>query len=189
MATTDPPPKGSGEPGKPGFPGGYGESTGRGGPGGAGGAGGRGGGESGEPGGLGGQGGAGGSGKDYGRDDTIGRWLDWTVRIVAIVGLLLGGWVAARVQDQAQCQGRFNDRAVALAPVLDKERAAQRTTDEAESQLWSAIDPGDTTPEQKRKVEALFAAYQKSLTARHAAQLDADKARAAHPLPDCPGPQ
>jgi hypothetical protein len=189
MATTDQPHNSPGEPGHPGKPGRKGEPTGRGGGGGEGGAGGRGGGDSGEPGGQGGAGGPGGAGRSYGRDDSVSRWLDWTVRIVVVASIVLNAFVAKQVFAESQCQAKFNDRVTALTPATTKERDTQRATDAAESQLWLSVKPGDQTAEQKAKIQALFTAYQQTLTARNAAQAEADKARAAHPLPDCDGPQ
>jgi hypothetical protein len=184
MAATDRP-RNPGEPGHPGKPGGHGEPTGRGGEGGSGGAGGRGGGDSGEPGGRGGEGGPGGAGRSYDGDDRVSRWLDWTVRIVAVVSLLLTGLIAGKVFRASQCQGRFNERATAIAPALNQERETQRATNQAESQLWLAVRPGDQSPGQRKRLQALFAAYQATLTARNSAQVEADRARAAHPMPTC----
>jgi hypothetical protein len=175
-----------GEPGHPGGPGKQGEETGRGGEGGAGGAGGRGGGDSGEPGGRGGEGGPGGAGRSFGiDDDRANRWLDWTVRIVAVISLLLTGAVAGKVFKGSQCQGRFNERTVAIAPAVDRERETQRAADRAAAQLWLAVNPTDQSPAQLERVRALFANYQKTLNARSEAQAAADKARADHPLPRC----
>jgi len=184
MATTGPPPN-PGEPGHPGLPGHRGESSGRGGEGGGGGAGGRGGGDSGEPGGVGGAGGAGGAGRSYATDDTVSRWLDWTVRIVAVASFIVVSIVAGRVFTQSQCQGKFSDRATAIAPATNRERDTQRATDRAESQLWLGIKPGDDSAAAKARAQALFTAYQATLTARNTAQVQADKARADHPLPTC----
>jgi hypothetical protein len=183
MAATEP--RNPGEPGHPGKQGGPGEDTGRGGEGGSGGAGGRGGGDSGEPGGRGGEGGPGGAGRSYGRDDKVSRWLDWAVRVVAVGSFVLGGLAFGQVYRGAQCQVRFNERATAIAPALNKEREAQRATDQTASQLWLAVNPADQSPEQRKRLRGLFAAYQATLTARNSAQVEADKARAAHPLPQC----
>jgi hypothetical protein len=107
------------------------------------------------------------------------------VRIVAILSFILGGIVAGRVYSQSLCQSQFSDRATAIAPALNAEREAQRATDRAEAQLWVGVKPDDTSPAQQKKTQALFTAYQATLTARNDAQVQADKARAAHPLPSC----
>jgi hypothetical protein len=185
MATTDRPHNRPGEPGHPGKPGHQGEATGRGGGGGEGGAGGRGGGDSGEPGGRGGEGGAGGAGRSYDRDDGISRWLDWTVRAVVVISVIVSSIVGAKVYSDSQCQARFNERATALTPAVNRERDTQRATDTAEAQLWLAVKPGDQSPEQRARLTALFTAYQGTLTARDTARVEADKARATHPLPTC----
>jgi len=107
------------------------------------------------------------------------------VRIVAVASFLIGGAVAGKVYSSSQCQGKFSERATALAPALTKERDTQRAADEAEGALWLAVKPGDQTPEQKQLLQRLFTAYQATIAARHDALVEADKARAAHPLPDC----
>jgi hypothetical protein len=186
MATTDRP--NPGEPGRPGKQGGQGEGSGRsgrGGEGGPGGPGGRGGGESGEPGGRGGEGGPGGAGRSYDGDDRVSRWLDWIVRIVAVVSLLLTGLIAGKVFRASQCQGRFNERTTAITPATNRERDTQRASDDAQDQLWLSIKFGDQSPEQRRRLAELITAYQRTLTDRANARTEADKARAAHPLPDC----
>ena len=191
MTAANQPPDRPGHPGRPGEPGKSGEGTGRGGEGGSGGAGGRGGGPTGEPGGTGGHGGAGGpgaAGEGYGRSAAISRWLDWAVRLAAVLSFLIGGIAISRGFAESKCQGRFNDRTVALAPAVNAERDAQRDADQAGSQLWLAVNPADKTPTQQEKVQKLFAQYQATLAARSAAQEKADQARAAHPLPTCGNP-
>jgi len=116
----------------------------------------------------------------------VSRWLDWTVRAVAVASFVLGGVAAGQVWRQSQCQARFNERAVALTPAANREREAERMAQSAESALWLGVSPdGSQTPAEEAKLRALFAAFQATLTARARAQADADAARVAHPLPTC----
>lgn len=175
-----------GEPGHPGLPGGHGEPTGRGGEGGSGGAGGRGGGDSGEPGGRGGEGGPGGAGRSYGRSDKVSRWFDRSMRIAVVISIVGNAVLGTKVWNDSRCQARFNERATALAPALNKERDTQRAADDAADRLVLGLGAGDS-PAQRQQFQASLRAWQAAITARKGAQVEADKARAAHPLPTCGG--
>jgi hypothetical protein len=93
-----------------------------------------------------------------------------------------------------QCQARVNDalitRTRALVEATDEERRAERAADDAERALFTdpaLIKPvAQRSPADQARILAAFAAYRQSLVELDKERRDADRARAAHPVPAAP---
>lgn len=120
------------------------------------------------------------------------------VGIVVVVASLIAVGASAvstiRGRDFAACQAHYNEvnneRTRILADVGASERAAERRRDDALDATF--LDPalqrpaGQRTPDEQRRVQALFGEYLAAAAALKVERAEADKARAANPVPPPP---
>lgn len=120
--------------------------------------------------------------------------IDWVIRLVGVVGfaalVILYGDFRSYVECQASYNEVINARTRILAEAATQERTAQRATDDAERLLFT--DPlltkpaADRTPAERERLTELFRRYQMALTNLEEERVQADRARAANPVPPPP---
>lgn len=116
------------------------------------------------------------------------------VMVASLVALVLAGYSSYRSRELARCQAQYNEvnnqRTRELTGVAEEERAAERRSSDALGALF--LDPSLQKPAEQRtaadrkRVADLFAAYVAAERAKRAARAEADKARAANPVPPPP---
>lgn len=125
--------------------------------------------------------------------------LTQRLMLAALFLVTLGAFGVATVsefsrQAQARCQAHYNDvnnqRTRLLTGVAEDERVAERAASDALGATF--LDPSLQKPADQRtaadraRVQKLFAAYLAAERVKRAARAEADRARAANPVPPPP---
>jgi hypothetical protein len=113
---------------------------------------------------------------------------------VSLLSFGLSGYAALRYRDYAVCQANYsenlNERTRILTEVGANERAAERRRNDALDATF--LDPAvrksaaERTPEDSRRIEALFGEYLEAARALKTERNLADRARVANPVPPAP---
>lgn len=116
------------------------------------------------------------------------------VLVASLLALVAAGYNGYRSNAFAKCQAHYNEvnneRTRVITESADRERQADRAAEAANAALW--LSPALSKPANQRTTEdqanliRLFAAYQKALADQQAANLEADRIRAEHPVPPSP---
>lgn len=124
-----------------------------------------------------------------------GRRVVGVLLVLAALGAVWQSYATtSQFRRYVECQAALNEvtnaRTRALADAADQERHAERVADDAERLLFT--DPVVSKPARERtaaenaRLMELFRAYQESLRKLDLERIDADKARADHPVPPPP---
>jgi len=124
----------------------------------------------------------------------LGRIVGWAVLTASMLTLVISVATGIRAHDFAVCQAQYNEinnqRTRAIVEAADSERRAERRRDDALDATFldpSLLKPAETrTPEEQRRVRALFTEYLAAAEALKDARAAADTARAANPIPPPP---
>lgn len=112
--------------------------------------------------------------------------VDALFRLLIVVSLALGALASLRAQQLAECQLQYNDyfnqRARALTDAAEQERMAERRADDAFTAFMASYQTN--TPQSERS--ELFFQLGEALAGQQQERLEADRARAAHPVPPPP---
>lgn len=123
-----------------------------------------------------------------------GRLIGVVVLVACLLGLALSVVTSIQGRDFARCQAVYNEvnneRTRILTDVGASERSAERRRDDALDATF--LDPAlqkpanQRTPEDQRRVQALFGEYLAAAEALKVERAAADKARAENPVPPPP---
>lgn len=120
--------------------------------------------------------------------------VDAGIRVIVVLSLMVGGFAVYQNRALTKCVAAYNnannERTKALVDATDRERAADRSADNAQAALFLSPVLGKPLPEQTSAEHAelirLFRAYQTALTEQSKERAAADDARRDHPIPDPP---
>jgi hypothetical protein len=122
------------------------------------------------------------------------RLIEVIVTVAAVLAMFVAVYTGYQTREQARCQARYNEvnneRTRILTDVGARERDAQRARDDALDATFldpSLLKPAtDRTPQERQRVQTLFAEYRKAAERLHVERVAADKARADNPVPEPP---
>lgn len=120
--------------------------------------------------------------------------IDGVVRVIVVLSVVGSGFAVYQNQQLTRCVATYNNannvRSVAITQATDRERAADRTADDAQAALFLNPSLGkplaEQTPAEHAEIIRLFRAYQAALTKQTKERATADDARREHPIPPPP---
>lgn len=125
-------------------------------------------------------------------DSRAAKVVDWSMRILVISSVLVGGWLAQSFHNNFKCQSDVNDRLINrtknLTAITDQERTSLRRIELAGGDLWDAVaanatKPGSVSP---ADIQARFTDYRSAIADYRVISLKADQERAKNPPVELP---
>jgi hypothetical protein len=114
--------------------------------------------------------------------------------LVSLLAVLQSCLTTHSQQEFVECQARYNEtlneRTRILTEAADRERVSSRRVDDALAAVFAhpaALTPrNDQTPRQRSELDLLARAWGQAIIQQQQDRIEADKARAEHPVPAPP---